>query len=56
MSMDAKGDLRIDSWLIKIFLTNGEEKTIVEMPDSVSGIVDDYLNEIEEELIWKHLE
>ena len=51
MSMDAKGDLRIDSWLIKIFLSNGEEKTIVEMPDSVSGIVDDYLNEIEEELI-----
>jgi hypothetical protein len=26
------------------------------MPDSVSGIVDDYLDEIEEELIWKHLE
>ena len=31
MSVDKQGDLRIDSWLIKIFLTNGEEKTIVDV-------------------------
>ena len=26
MSVDKQGDLRIDSWLIKIFLTNGERE------------------------------
>ena len=52
MSVDKQGDLRIDSWLIKIFLTNGAEKTIAsdDLPDSVSGIVYDYIEEIEEDL------
>jgi len=48
---DKQGDLRIDSWLIKIFLTNGTEKTIVELPDEISQSIDDYLSEIQEELI-----
>jgi hypothetical protein len=51
MSVDKQGDLRIDSWLIKIFLTNGTEKTIVELPDEISQSIDDYLSEIQEELI-----
>ena len=51
MSVDEQGDLRIDSWLIKIFLTNGTEKTIVELPDEISQSIDDYLTEIQEELI-----
>jgi hypothetical protein len=51
MSIDKQGDLRIDSWLIKIFLTNGTEKTIVELPDEISQSIDDYLSEIQEELI-----
>ena len=51
MSMDAKGDLRIDSWLIKIFLTNGEEKTIIDLPEEISQSIDEYLTEIEEDLI-----
>jgi hypothetical protein len=51
MSVDEQGDLRIDSWLIKIFLTNGTEKTIVELPDEISQSIDDYLSEIQEELI-----
>ena len=51
MSMDAKGDLRIDSWLIKIFLTNGEEKTIVDLPEEIRQSIDEYLTEIEEDLI-----
>jgi hypothetical protein len=46
-----KGDLRIDSWLIKIFLTNGEEKTIVDLPEEISQSIDEYLTEIEEDLI-----
>ena len=50
MSVDEQGDLRIDSWLIKIFLTNGTEKTIVELPDEISQSIDDYLSEIQEEL------
>ena len=50
MSIDKQGDLRIDSWLIKIFLTNGTEKTIVELPDEISQSIDDYLSEIQEEL------
>ena len=50
MSVDEQGDLRIDSWLIKIFLTNGTEKTIVELPDEISKSIDDYLSEIQEEL------
>ena len=32
MSIDKQGDLRLDSWLTKILLTNGTEKTIVEIP------------------------
>jgi hypothetical protein len=24
------------------------------MPDSVSGIIDDYIDEIEEDLVWKN--
>ena len=52
MSIDKQGDLRIDSWLIKIFLTNGTEKTIVELPDEISQSIDDYLSEIQEELIY----
>ena len=63
MSVDKQGDLRIDSWLIKIFLTNGTEKTIVELPDEISQSIDDYLSEIQEELIfgktksdWKAIE
>ena len=51
MSIDKQGDLRIDSWLIKIFLTNGTDKTIVELPDEISQSIDDYLSEIQEELI-----
>ena len=51
MSVDEQGDLRIDSWLIKIFLTNGTDKTIVELPDEISQSIDDYLSEIQEELI-----
>ena len=51
MSVDKQGDLRIDSWLIKIFLTNGTEKTIVELPDEISQSIDDYLTEIQQELI-----
>ena len=56
MSVDEQGDLRIDSWLIKIFLTNGTEKTIVELPDEISQSIDDYLSEIQEELdTWAKL-
>jgi len=54
MSVDNKGDLKVDSWCLKIFLSNGEEKTLVDMPDSVSGIIDDYIDEIEEDLVWKN--
>ena len=50
MSVDEQGDLRIDSWLIKIFLTNGEEKTITDLPEEISQAIDDYLTEIEEDL------
>ena len=50
MSVDKQGDLRIDSWLIKIFLTNGEEKTIVDLPEEISQSIDEYLTEIEEDL------
>ena len=50
MSVDEQGDLRIDSWLIKIFLKNGTEKTIVELPDEISQSIDDYLSDIQEEL------
>jgi hypothetical protein len=51
MSVDKQGDLRIDSWLIKIFLTNGEEKTIVDLPEEISQSIDESLTEIEEDLI-----
>ena len=50
MSVDEQGDLRIDSWLVKVFLTNGTEKTIVELPDDISNTIDDYLSEIEEDV------
>jgi|TARA_E500000178_G_C16708211_1_gene611486 hypothetical protein len=50
MSVDKQGDLRIDSWLVKVFLTNGTEKTIVELPDDISNTIDDYLSEIEEDV------
>ena len=50
MSVDKQGDLRIDSWLVKIFLTNGTEKTIVELPDDISITIDNYLSEIEEDV------
>ena len=50
MSVDKQGDLRIDSWLIKIFLTNGQEKTIVDLPEEISQSIDEYLTEIEEDL------
>ena len=50
MSVDKQGDLRIDSWLVKVFLANGTEKTIVELPDDISNTIDDYLSEIEEDV------
>ena len=50
MSVDKQGDLRIDSWLVKVFLTNGTEKTIVELPDDISNTIDNYLSEIEEDV------
>jgi hypothetical protein len=50
MSVDNKGDLKVDSWCLKIFLSNGEEKTLVDMPDDIASMIDEWLSELEEEV------
>lgn len=47
MSVDKKGDLRITGWSIDIKWSNGEEESIIDIPDDVAQPVDEYLTEIE---------
>ena len=39
---------KIISWAIVVNYSNGDVKYITELPDSISGPIDDYLTEIQE--------
>ena len=45
MSVDNRGDLRIDSWALDIKWSNGKEEKILDIPDEVAQYIDDYLTE-----------
>ena len=46
-----KKQTKIISWAIVVNYSNGDEdvKYITDLPDSISGPIDDYLNELEKE-------
>jgi len=54
MSTDNKGDLRITGWNINITWSNGKEEVLLDMPDDVASMIDEWLSELEEEVKWKN--
>lgn len=45
--------VKVDSWAIKVWLDNGDEVTITDMPNDVSQPIDDMLSEMERNNAFK---
>jgi len=50
MSVDNKGDLRIVGWSINLSWSDGKENVLVNIPDDIAGMIDEYLTEVEDEV------
>jgi hypothetical protein len=50
MSVDERGDLRITGWRLNVQWTDGREENIIDIPDDIASMIDEWLSELEEEV------